>query len=137
MIEARLKQGEDFSQIAQNFSEDANSASNGGDMGFVPESALEQAHAEFRKIVMSLQPGQFSPMIRTPEGFRILKVVSREPAGQREANDPRVQQMIREKLINRKDQLLKAVYYEISRNEAKVMNYYARRLFDKAAQGGK
>ena len=137
MIEARLKQGEDFAQIAQNFSEDSSSAPNGGDMGYIPESALAQAHVELRKIVMSLQPGQISPIIRTPEGFRILKVVSREPAGQRQLNDPRVQQMIRETLHNRKDQLLKAVYYEVARNEAKVVNYYARSLFEKAAQSGK
>ena len=85
-------------------------------------------------MVMALAPGQYSPMIRTPEGFRILKVISKEPAGQREATDPRVQQNIREQLINRKDQLLKAVYYEISRNEAKVMNHYARGLFDSYAK---
>jgi peptidyl-prolyl cis-trans isomerase SurA len=134
MIEARLKQGEDFSMIAQNFSEDANTAPNGGDMGYIPESALAQAHVELRKMVMALQPGQISQVLRTPEGFRILKVVSKEPAGQRELNDPRVQQTIRETLINRKDQLLKAVYYEVARNEAKVVNYYARSLFDRSAQ---
>ncbi|MEZ5403382.1 MAG: peptidylprolyl isomerase [Bryobacteraceae bacterium] len=135
MIEARLKQGEDFAMLAQAFSEDANTASNGGDLGFVPESSLEQAHPELRKMVMALQPGQSSPIVRTPEGYRILRVVSKEPAGQRELNDPRVQQTIRETLINRKDQLLKAVYYEIARNEAKVANYYAQGLFSKFSEG--
>ncbi len=40
-------------------------------------------------------------------------------------SDPTVQQTIRETLINRKDQLLKAAYYEVARNEAKVVNYFA------------
>ena len=31
-------------------------------------------------------------------------------------------------LINRKDQLLKAAYYEIARNEAKIENYFAERV---------
>jgi len=137
MIEARLKQGEDFTMIAQNFSEDPNTASNGGDLGFIPESSLEQAHVELRKMVMSLQPGQVSPILRTPEGYRILKVVSKEPAGQRELTDPRVQQTIRETLLNRKDQLLKAVYYEIARNEAEVINYFARALHEKFTGGEK
>ncbi len=53
-IAARLKRGEDFAMLAQNYSEDANSAPNGGDMGFVPESALEKANPELRKLVMSL-----------------------------------------------------------------------------------
>jgi peptidyl-prolyl cis-trans isomerase SurA len=132
MIETRLKQGEDFAMLAQNFSEDPNTAPNGGDMGFIPESALEQANAELRKMVMSMQPGQLSPVIRTPEGYRILKIVSKEPAGQRELNDPRVQQTIRETLLNRKDQLLKAAYYEMARNEARVTNNLAQQVFEKA-----
>jgi peptidyl-prolyl cis-trans isomerase SurA len=132
MIEARLRQGEDFAMIAQNFSEDPNSAANGGDIGFIPLSALEQAHPELRKMVMTLQPGQISPIIRTAEGYRILRVISKEPAGQRELNDPRVQQSIRETLLNRKDQLLRNVYFEVARNEAKVVNYYAISLLEKA-----
>jgi peptidyl-prolyl cis-trans isomerase SurA len=128
MVDARLRQGEDFSMVAQNYSEDPNTALNGGDMGFIPESALEKVNPELRKIVLELQPGQFSKVIHTPEGYRILKVMSREPAGQRELNDPRVQQNIRETLINRKDQLLKAAYYEVARNEAKVVNYFAEKI---------
>jgi peptidyl-prolyl cis-trans isomerase SurA len=124
-IQARLKRGEDFGMLAQNFSEDPNTAASGGDMGFVPESALEKANPELRKMVMSLQPGGVSPVIHTGEGYRILKVVSKEPAGQRELNDPRVQQSIRETLLNRKDQLLKSAYYEVARNSAKVNNYLA------------
>jgi peptidyl-prolyl cis-trans isomerase SurA len=126
---ARLRQGEEFSMLAQNYSEDPNgSAQNGGDLGFVPESALERANAELRKTIMALRPGESTGVLHTNEGYRILKVVSREPAGQRELTDPKVQQTIRETLINRKDQLLKAAYYEVARNEAKVVNYFANRI---------
>jgi peptidyl-prolyl cis-trans isomerase SurA len=74
---------------------------------------------------MELQPGQISHILQTPEGYRILKVISREPAGQRDLNDPRVQQSIREGLLTRKDQLYRAAYYEVARNESKVVNYLA------------
>ncbi|MBI4873727.1 MAG: peptidylprolyl isomerase [Acidobacteria bacterium] len=124
MLVARVRQGEDFGMLAQNFSEDPNSAPNGGDLGFVPESALEKANVELRKLIVNLAPGQ-TASVRTPEGYRILKVISKEPSGQRELNDPRVQQTIRDTLLNRKDQLLKAAYYEMARNEAKVVNYLA------------
>jgi peptidyl-prolyl cis-trans isomerase SurA len=134
-VEARLKRGEDFSMLAQNYSEDPQSAPNGGDMGFVPESALDKANPELRKMVVSLSPGGVSPVIHTQEGYRILKVISKEPAGQRELNDPRVQQSIRETLLNRKDQLLKAAYYEVARNQAKVENFLARSVVENA--GGK
>ena len=68
------------------------------------------------------------------EGYRILKVISREPAGQRDLTDPKVQQTIRETLVNRKDQLLKAAYYEVQRNAAKVENYLARSITENAAK---
>jgi len=137
MIEQRLKQGDDFAMIAQSYSEDPNTAPNGGDLGFVQESALEKVQPELRKMVMSLQPGQISPVIHTQAGYSILKVFSKEPSGQRELTDPRVQQTIREQLLNRKDQLLKAAYYDVARNETKVTNYLSRRIVDESNAGGK
>ncbi|MCS6954460.1 MAG: peptidylprolyl isomerase [Bryobacteraceae bacterium] len=136
-LEKRLKGGEDFALLAQSYSEDPATAPNGGDLGFIPESSLTEAHVELRKIVMQLQPGQISPIIRTPEGYRILKLISREPAGQRDLNDPRVQQTIRETLTNRKEQLLRAAYYENARNEARVVNYYARSIYERMTKAGK
>jgi peptidyl-prolyl cis-trans isomerase SurA len=131
-IAERLKRGEDFGMIAQNYSEDPDSAPNGGDMGFIPQSSLEKASPDLRRLVDSLQPGQASAPIRTQDGYRILKVITREPAGQRDLNDPRVQQNIRETLVNRKDQLLKSAYYEVQRNNAKIQNYLAQSVVDGA-----
>ena len=125
MLLQRIRQGEDFAALAQNYSEDANSSPNGGDLGFIPESSLDKANVELRKTVMATPPGQVTGIIKTSEGYRILKIITKEPAGQRELNDPRVQQSIRETLINRKDQLLKAAYYEVARDNAKVVNYLA------------
>jgi peptidyl-prolyl cis-trans isomerase SurA len=124
-IYQRLEQGEDFAMLAQNFSEDQDSASAGGDLGFIRESALDKASADLRKTIMALRPGEITHVLHTNEGYRIMKVITKEPAGQRELSDPTVQQTIRETLINRKDQLLKAAYYEVARNEAKVVNYFA------------
>src|SRR5215831_11775393 len=136
-ILARLKRGEDFGMLAQNYSEDANSAPNGGDMGFVKESDLDKANPELRKMVFSLPNNGISPIIHTGEGYRILKVITKEPAGQRDLNDPRVQQNIRETLINSKDQLLRAAYYETARNAARIENYLARNVVDNAGKATK
>ena len=62
-------------------------------------------------------------------------MLSKEPQGQRELNDPRVQQNIREILVNRKDQLLRAAYYEVARNEAKVVNYLAQSIMQSKDKG--
>src|SRR3984957_15837102 len=66
-LESRLRQGEDFTMIAQNYSEDPATTPNGGDLGFLGESSLDKSSPDLRKLVLSLQPGQLSPVIRTPE----------------------------------------------------------------------
>jgi peptidyl-prolyl cis-trans isomerase SurA len=134
MLDARIRQGEDFAMLAENYSEDPNSAANGGDLGFVPLSAFEGSSPEVRKLIMSMQPGQVSPIIPSQQAYRILKVISREPAGQRDLADPRVQQTIREGLLSRKDQLLRNAYYEVARNDAKVVNYFATRVLENKAK---
>jgi peptidyl-prolyl cis-trans isomerase SurA len=128
MLMARLKQGEDFVSLAQNFSEDPTSAPNGGDLGFVPQSALDKANTEIKAGIQAASAGQITPVIKTAEGYRIFKIYTKEPAGQRELTDPRVQQNIRETLINRKDQLLRAAYYEVARDEAQVINFLAQNV---------
>jgi peptidyl-prolyl cis-trans isomerase SurA len=128
-LETRLKQGEDFANLAENYSEDPQSTPNGGDLGFITESSLDKSSPELKKLVLQMRPGTVSPIIPSPDGYRILKVISREPAGQRELNDPRVQQTIRETLQSRRDQLLKSAYYGVARNEAKVMDYMATKIF--------
>ncbi len=125
MIDMRVHQGEDFSTLAQNYSEDANTAPNGGDLGFVPESALEKVNPELRKVILDMTPGQVSPVIHTAEGYRIIKLISKEPAGQRQLSDPRVQEEIRQGLFQAKEQVLRSAFYEVARSEAKVVNYYA------------
>ena len=134
-ISGRLQAGEDFAMLAQSFSEDPATAPNGGDMGMIPESSLDKASPDLKKLVLSLPVGVPSKAITTPDGFRILKVIGKEPAGQREINDPRVQQDIREALRNRKNQLLQAAYLEVARNNSKVENYLAKSIVDNAAKG--
>ncbi len=133
-LEARLRRGDDFAMVAQSYSEDPASTPNGGDLGFLGESSLDKTSPELKKLVLSLQPGQLSPVIHDGEGYRILKMISKEPAGQRDLSDPRVQQSIRETLLGRKDQLLKTAYYETARNEAKIVNTMSKTIFADASK---
>ena len=137
MIANRLDAGEDFGTLALNYSEDNETSSSGGDLGFTPESSLRNTDPVTRDTVMKLKPGQYSPIITVGNpgskqvyGFRIVKLVSKEPAGQRALNDPRVQQNIREQLRDRREQLLKAAYYEVLRDHARIENYYAQEVLD-------
>ena len=137
MIANRLDSGDDFATLAMRYSEDPETSGNGGDLGTVRESGLKETDQATRDAVMKLKPGQYSPVIgvvnpatRQAVGYRIVKLVAREPAGQRELSDPRVQQAIRSQLHDRREQLLKAAYYEVLRDSAKVENYYAKKVLD-------
>ena len=133
-LEQQLNSGADFAQIAMDFSEDPASAGSGGDLGYVPESSLSQSDPALKKMVMSLKPGQISGVIALRDSFRILKLVSKEAPGQRDMNDPAVQQSIRDNMRNRKEQLLRAAYLATARNNAKITNYLAQQVIESAGK---
>ena len=140
MLHSRLESGEDFATVAMNFSENPNDANNGGNMGFIPESSLRGDPTVFAAI-SKLQPGQMTDVIplmppgaKAPVGYAIYKLLEKEPAGQRELNDPRVQQDIRQQLRDSRSQLLRAAYYEIMRDQAHVENHLAEQIFKNGAQ---
>jgi peptidyl-prolyl cis-trans isomerase SurA len=142
MILNRLDSGDDFGTLAMNLSEDSETAANGGDLGFTPESALQNTDPATRDAVMKLKPGQYTGIIPVTNptnhqqvGYRVVKLIAKEPAGQRALNDPRVQQAIREQLRDRREQLLKSAYYEVLRDQAKIENYYAEEVLNKTGVG--
>jgi peptidyl-prolyl cis-trans isomerase SurA len=136
MLEDKLNSGADFAQLAMDYSEDPNTAATGGDLGYIAESSLNapQTEPNLKKAVLTLKPGQVSSPIVLKDSIRILKLVAREAAGQRGANDPQVIQMIRDTLRNRKEQLLRNAYLEVARDEAHVTNYLAVQVVESAGK---
>ncbi|HEY0162576.1 MAG TPA: SurA N-terminal domain-containing protein [Edaphobacter sp.] len=138
-LKSRLDSGEDFATLAMNFSERPDTSSSGGDIGFVSESQMKADPAVYNAI-MKLKAGQATeilPMLdaqtKRPAGYAIYKLISREPAGQRELSDPPVQQAIRQQLREARNQLLKSAYLEMLRDQAKVENYFAEQIFKNEA----
>jgi peptidyl-prolyl cis-trans isomerase SurA len=134
MLMDRLSSGADFATLAMDYSEDMNSAATGGDLGYVPESALNQSDPTLKRVVMGLKAGEVSQPVQLKDGVRILKLVAREAPGQRGISDPQVQQTVRDTLRSRKEQLLKAAYLATVRDEAKVTNYLARQVIEAAGR---
>jgi peptidyl-prolyl cis-trans isomerase SurA len=134
MLVDRLNSGADFAQLANDYSEDMNSAATGGDLGYVPESALNQSDPALKKMVMGMKPGQVSPVLSLKDRYVILKLVTRESPGQRNISDPQVQQTIRDTLRNRKEQLLRSSYLAVARDEARVRNFLAEQVVEAAGK---
>ncbi|WP_348264985.1 SurA N-terminal domain-containing protein [Telmatobacter sp. DSM 110680] len=135
--------GEDFGNLAMNFSDDPNANSNAGDMGFIAETALQQRDPGTFAAIEKLKAGQVTDVLpvyggagpsQRAVGYAIYKLISREPAGQRELNNPSVQQTIRQGLRESHGQLLKAAYYEMLRDDAKVRNYFAEQILKQGAK---
>jgi peptidyl-prolyl cis-trans isomerase SurA len=130
-VHNQLESGGDFARLAMNLSEDPNTASSGGDMGFIPESRLKP-NTEIYGAIAQLKPGQITgilPMLqetsKKPFGYMVLKLIAVEPAGQHPLSDPRVQQTIRQQLHDSRSRLLQSAYYEVLRDQARVVDYYA------------
>ena len=130
----RLAGGADFATLAMDYSEDPTTATTGGDLGYVPESALSQSDPALKKVVLALKPGQTSGVIALRDSYRILRLIAREAPGQRDLADPQVQQTIRDTLRNRKEQLIRAAYLATARDEARVTNYLARQVLESAGK---
>jgi len=69
-IEAELKKGADFAELAKSKSKDPG-ASDGGDLGFFTK---DQMVPEFANVAFSLEPGKISDPVKTQFGWHIIKV---------------------------------------------------------------
>ncbi len=71
MIEEKLKNGEDFEDLARQYSDDETTSESGGDLGYLSEGQMVE---EFDKALFSLDVGEVSKIIETEYGFHIIKV---------------------------------------------------------------
>jgi peptidyl-prolyl cis-trans isomerase SurA len=70
---AELNKGASFGQVSARFS-DAPNALQGGELGWRPSSRLPQL---FNEALNAMQPGEVSPLLRSPNGFHLLKLLDK------------------------------------------------------------
>ena len=110
-----IKDGADFATIARAQSQDPGSAPNGGDLGFFPKG---QMNPQFEDAAFKLKVGGVSPVVETPFGFHIIKVL--EKRGPRTAPLPEVAGQIKDFLTQgQREQKLEA-FVEQVKGKAKI-----------------
>ncbi|HXB22226.1 MAG TPA: SurA N-terminal domain-containing protein [Candidatus Solibacter sp.] len=139
MIYNRLESGEDFANLATKYSDDVDTARNGGELSPAPESTLKSLDPPTWEAIQKLKAGQYSnilpvvnPQSHQQAGYRIIKLIHKENQGQRELSD--VQQWIRNQLRGQREQLLRAAYDEALHDNAEIHNYYAEQIVKNVGQ---
>jgi peptidylprolyl isomerase len=84
-VQAKLP-GADFGQLARQYSEHAESAAKGGDLGPLPESRLLP---EVRLAVAGAKVGDVVGPIKTPQGLHFVRVLEKKPVPAPELKDVR------------------------------------------------
>lgn len=68
--------GADFAKIANQYTEEEIGKTRGGDLEFFGRGRMAK---EFEDASFALQPGQISPVVKSPFGYHVIKVTDRKP----------------------------------------------------------
>jgi parvulin-like peptidyl-prolyl isomerase len=71
----RARAGEDFAKLAKQYSDDAATRGDGGDLGTFGKDMLPRAIEE---IVFAMQPGDLAGPVRADRGFHVIKLIERK-----------------------------------------------------------
>lgn len=129
-----IQGGLDFAVVARDWSEDADSAPNGGDLSFRSLDDLSKIDPKLSDAVRRMRVGETSSLIETRYGYHIFKLLARDPGGQKDLSSAQVQAQIRQVIFNQKEQMLRAAFSEVAHNKAQVNNYLAERLLESAGK---
>lgn len=100
-LKKRISQGEEFSELAQRFSEDPGSRERGGDLGFFGRGDMVPP---FEAVAFKLEVGQVSAPVETEFGYHLIKVEEKKAARKislTELQDPLREYLFQEKARDR------------------------------------
>lgn len=115
VLDALKEPGADFAGLASSLSEDDATKANGGDMGYFERNDYAPAISD---AAFKLKPGQISGLIQGPDGWVVLKVEGRKPAGPLAFAE--VKEQIRQRLIHDKQQQVRDQWLLAARKKARL-----------------
>lgn len=121
-VEEKLASGGDFAQLAQEYSTDAATKENGGDLGFFGAGEMV---TEFEEAAFSLNVGEVSEPVKTEYGYHIIKVNEKKDA--KEANYEESKSKITETLLEQKIQTEYSSWMQELRQQYKIENYLEKK----------
>ncbi len=117
MIQQKLKNGENFDNLAKEYSEGPSSV-NGGDLGFFSRGQMVKP---FEDAAFALQLNEISDAVQTRFGYHIIKVVEIKP--ERTIAYEEIKERLKEHLKQKKTQEEVSVYVHQLRKTAKIEKF--------------
>lgn len=99
-IKEKIDMGEDFSELAKEFSDDVGTKNQGGDLGYFSRRMMVQP---FDEAAFNLEIGQVSDVVKTQFGYHLIKLTDKRPI----------------KTFAEEKDILKSIYQRIKYNEDK------------------
>jgi peptidyl-prolyl cis-trans isomerase C len=113
-IQQKLKNGEDFAELAKT-SSDGPSSVNGGDLGFFRRGQMVKP---FEDAAFALEPNEISEIVQTRFGYHIIKVFEKKP--EKKITYEEVQKRLEDHLKQKKVQEEVGLYLIELRKSAKI-----------------
>lgn len=76
-VQKKLAEGEDFSELAKEYSTDTSNAANGGDLGYFSKGDMV---AEFEEVAFTLAENKISDPVKSEFGYHIIQVHDKKAA---------------------------------------------------------
>jgi peptidyl-prolyl cis-trans isomerase SurA len=139
-INQRLKGKADFATVARATSEDPNSLTRGGDIGFASEADLKQNGfpADLVAKFFAMEVGDITEPVRFDSGkWYIFKLEEKRLQTENlTLESPNVRQQITQALIKQRADILNAALVEVSMNDAKIVNNLASTMLNNPSNLG-
>lgn len=74
-VQERLTNGESFTSLAREYSEDPGTASKGGELGWIEHGTLFQS---FEDVAFNLKPNEISDIVETPVGLHLIQLIEKD-----------------------------------------------------------
>tara|TARA_R110000787_G_scaffold127867_2_gene239488 strand:+ start:3184 stop:5076 length:1893 start_codon:yes stop_codon:yes gene_type:complete len=96
-VQSNLKQGKSFAEMALQYSDDAGSAGQGGDLGYIDPEAFPES---FKDAVDGLAVGEISGPVETESGVHLIRLVARDAEKKItfEEESPRIRRQLQRQL---------------------------------------
>ena len=113
-VQQKVQKGEDFAELAKNYSEGP-SAPRGGDLGFFGRGQMVKP---FEEAAFGLKPNETSDIVETRFGYHLIKVFDKQPA--KKVAYAEVKDRINKHLKDQKLRTERQLYFDKLKKEAKI-----------------